>query len=186
MLINISDDLIRLQSMGLLGALLQDRSTRKNIMWATDAYLEQGTAYGRSEEIFPELITGEHIGLIKTRARKAFEQQSERTKKHAEVFTPLWIVKKMNDYADEVWFGRREGFDRFLQDFLRTAEPAQTLQALSVAARERPEEVLLFCPAEAEFPAEMEGLRLRQILPQAGSAYTETLCREQPVLEVWR
>ena len=80
----------------------------------------------------------------------------------------------------------REGFDRFLQDFLRTAEPAQTLQALSVAALERPEEVLLFCPAEAEFPAEMEGLRLRQILPQAGSAYTETLCREQPVLEVWR
>ena len=98
--------------MGLLGALLQDRSTRKNIMWATDAYLEQGTAYGRSEEIFPELITGEHIGLIKTRARKAFEQQNARTKQRAEVFTPNWIVKKMNDHADEVWFSRSEGFHR--------------------------------------------------------------------------
>ena len=33
------------------------------------------------------------------------EQQSERTKQHAEVFTPLWVVQKMNDHADEVWFG---------------------------------------------------------------------------------
>lgn len=112
MLVNISDDLIRLQSMGLLEELLQDRTTKRNIMWATDAYTERGAAYGRNEEIRPALITGENAGLIQTRARKSLEQRSERTRKRAEVFTPLWIVRKMNDYADEVWFGRKDGFNK--------------------------------------------------------------------------
>lgn len=53
----------------------------------------------------PELITGASLGVIKTRARKAFEQQTERTRRRAEVFTPLWIVRKMCDHADETWFG---------------------------------------------------------------------------------
>ena len=38
------------------------------------------------------------------------EQRTERTRQHAEVFTPLWIVKKMNDVADVEWFGRKDGF----------------------------------------------------------------------------
>ena len=38
------------------------------------------------------------------------EQRTERTRQHAEVFTPLRIVKKMIDAADEQWFGRKAGF----------------------------------------------------------------------------
>ncbi|MCH5256998.1 MAG: hypothetical protein J1D87_06870 [Lachnospiraceae bacterium] len=71
-------------------------------MWATDAYSFLGAKYERNEEITSELITGMNASVIKTRARKAMEQQSERTKQHAEVFTPLWICdKKKNDVGDE-------------------------------------------------------------------------------------
>lgn len=109
MVINIQDDILRLRVMGLLSRLLQDKTTKGNILWATDAYAEQGDGYGRGEEIRAERITGNASDLIKTRARRAMEQRTERTRQHAEVFTPLWIVKKMNDFADEQWFGRKDG-----------------------------------------------------------------------------
>ena len=105
MIINIGDDILRLQSLKLLKKLLVDKTTKKNIMWATDAYKGKSGDYERNKEMTEALITGRNADVIKTRARKAMEQQSERTKQHAEVFTPLWIVQKMNDHADEVWFG---------------------------------------------------------------------------------
>ncbi|MCD8017056.1 MAG: Eco57I restriction-modification methylase domain-containing protein [Oscillospiraceae bacterium] len=90
--------------MGLLKLLLLDKTTKQNIIWATDAYQGLGAEYERDKEIKPELITGENSGVIKNRARKALEQQTERTRQHAEVFTPLWICNRMNDTADEGWF----------------------------------------------------------------------------------
>ncbi len=112
MVINIQDDLLKIHKLGLLDKLLVDKTTKKNIMWATNAYCSLGARYERNEAITPELITGPNASVIKTRARKAMEQQSERTRQHAEVFTPLWICQKMNDYADEVWFGSGEVFFR--------------------------------------------------------------------------
>ena len=110
MIINIQDDILKIQALGLLDRLLVDKTTKKNIMWATDAYNDLGELYTRNEEITSTLITGLKSDVIKTRARKALEQQSERTKKRAEVFTPLWVCQKMNDYADEMWFERKEVF----------------------------------------------------------------------------
>ncbi len=110
MIINIGDDILKLRSLKLLNKVLIDKTTRKNILWATDAYKESGKAYNRDREITQDLITGRNADVIKTRARKAMEQQSLRTKQHAEVFTPLWIVKKMNDHADEVWFDHADVF----------------------------------------------------------------------------
>ena len=110
MLINITDDIVRLHKAGILDRLLCDKTTGRNILWATDAYAELGQRYERNEEIAPELITGASLGVIKTRARKAFEQQTERTRHRAEVFTPLWIVRKMCDHADEAWFGYPDVF----------------------------------------------------------------------------
>ena len=110
MIINIGDDILKLRSLKLLNKVLIDKTTRKNILWATDAYKESGKAYNRDREITQDLITGRNADVIKTRARKAMEQQSQRTKQHAEVFTPLWIVKKMNDHADEVWFEHADVF----------------------------------------------------------------------------
>lgn len=100
----IQDEILRLHAMGLLKLLLRDKTTKQNIIWATDAYQGLGAEYKRDKEIKPELITGENSGVIKNRARKALEQQTERTRRHAEVFTPLWICKRMNNTADEGWF----------------------------------------------------------------------------------
>lgn len=97
--------------MKLLELLLRDRTTKTNIIWATDAYQDRGGAYQRDKEIQVELITGDNSGVIKNRARKALEQQSERTRQHAEVFTPIWICQKMVSHADEIWF---EGKDPFV------------------------------------------------------------------------
>lgn len=110
MLIGIQVEILKIQSLGLLERLLADKTTRAHILWATDAYVERGEAYERDQEMRAELITGGHSDVIKNRARKALEQQSERTRSHAEVFTPLWICRKMNDYADETWFGRADVF----------------------------------------------------------------------------
>ena len=110
MIINIQDDILKIHALGLLDGMLIDKTTKQHIMWATGAYASLGKRYEYNEEITPDLITGEHSSVIKTRARKAMEQQSARTRQHAEVFTPLWMCRKMNDYADEVWFGAEEVF----------------------------------------------------------------------------
>jgi len=103
MIINIQDDILILHNHGILKRLLEDKTTKKNIMWATDAYNDFGAQYYRNEEIKPELITGRNSDIIKTRARKELEKQFERTRQRAEVFTPLWICKLMNDAAERFW-----------------------------------------------------------------------------------
>lgn len=85
MIINIGDDILRLSSLGLLNSLLADKTTKKNLMWATDAYRELGEDYERDQEMRGDLISGQKAGIIKTRAQKAAGKKSERTKQHAEV-----------------------------------------------------------------------------------------------------
>lgn len=110
MIIDIGNDISRLGSLGLLNNLLADKTTKRNLMWATDAYRELGGDYEHDREMRGDLISGRNADVIKTRAQKAAGQKNRRTKQHAEVFTPLWIVKKMNDHADEVWFGKENVF----------------------------------------------------------------------------
>ena len=113
MLVGIQDEILRLNAKGLLAPLLADKTTKRNILWATDAYRALGYSYEQTQEIRPALITGEHSDVIKTRARKEMEQQSERTRRHAEVFTPLSICRRMIAEADAVYFG---GDDPFMKD----------------------------------------------------------------------
>ncbi|MEY8484729.1 restriction endonuclease subunit M [Lachnospiraceae bacterium 48-21] len=112
MVINIQDDILKIQATGLLDRMLADKTTKKNIMWATDAYGLLGNEYSCDKEITADLISGANAGVIKTRARKAMEQQSERTKAHAEVFTPLWVCNMMNNHIDEIWFDKRDVFNK--------------------------------------------------------------------------
>lgn len=109
---DIQGDIAFLQAAGVLKSLLADKSTGRHILWGTDAYADRGPEYARDQEIEIGLITGENSGLLKTRAQKAAGQQSERTRQHAEVFTPAWICRMMNDQADREWFGREEVFFR--------------------------------------------------------------------------
>lgn len=120
MIAGIQDEILRLHAMGLLDRLLEDKTTKGRILWATDAYEGRGPEYRRNRPITPALITGENGDVIKTRARKALEQQTERTRRHAEVFTPLAVIERMVRLADAAWFGRkRDGFDEERIPFTR-------------------------------------------------------------------
>lgn len=105
-LININEYPVR----DMLGALLKDKTTKKNIIFATDAYAEFGV--DSKAQITEQVLLGFGALAIQPRVLKSMEEQSERTKKKAEVFTPSWICNKMNNHCDTEWFGREEVFNR--------------------------------------------------------------------------
>lgn len=85
----------------ILKVLLKDRTTGKNIIWATDNY-----GFSPDEE-----IKIENLHLIKPRLEKSKEEQQKRTKGKAEVFTPSWVCNDMNNNLAEEWFGRKNVFN---------------------------------------------------------------------------
>jgi hypothetical protein len=97
--IDILEDYL-LKKDNLLEILLQYKTTAKNILWATDSYEIKGMKYSPFSPITSDLITGENGDLIQPRAVKSKEEQLTRTRDKAEVFTPLHIVKQMNDASD--------------------------------------------------------------------------------------
>lgn len=105
-LININSYPVR----DVLPTLLQDKTTKKNIIWATDAY----SAYGHLDrnQIMPDDLLGDSAVIIQPRIQKSLEEQQQRTRKKAEVFTPAWLCNKMNNHCDSEWFGREDVFNR--------------------------------------------------------------------------
>lgn len=104
MLVNIQDDMIELQKLGLLDKLLADKTTKRHILWGTNAYREYGEQYAKYCEIFVTRILFHSFDVIKTRVRRDVKQQVGRTKMHGEVSTPLWVCNKMIDAIDCDWF----------------------------------------------------------------------------------
>lgn len=104
-------DLDMRQVRSVLPILLQDRTTKRHIIWATDTYAAYGEGYGAKDPITAALVTGENSRMIQPRIAKAVREQADRTKKHAEVFTPAWICSRMVNHCDEVWFGRSNVFN---------------------------------------------------------------------------
>ena len=98
----------------LLPILLLDKSTKKNIIWATDAYADLGPGYDDKNIITPELLSGGFV--LQPRISKSLEEQQARTRKKAEVMTPVWLCNKMNNYADEQWFSRKDVFNHENED----------------------------------------------------------------------
>ena len=84
----------------LLEMLLKDKTTNKNILWATDSYASMGIKFSPLATITSNLVTGKNGKLIQPRAIKSKEEQLLRTRDKAEVFTPLSIVKQMNEACD--------------------------------------------------------------------------------------
>lgn len=97
--IDIREDYL-LKKDDLLNILLQDKTTANNILWATDSYDSNGYLFAPSAHISADLITGSLGNLIQPRALKSKTEQLYRTRDKAEVFTPLSIVKQMNDACD--------------------------------------------------------------------------------------
>ena len=124
--IDILEEDIKALSPALLKILLQDMTTGKNIRWACDEYAEYGKEYQAEKEIFPVLITGKNTKIIQPRTEKSKEDQKNRTKKAAEVFTPSWICNEMNNHCDDVWFGRENVFNTTKgQEWTSTTNPIQ-------------------------------------------------------------
>ena len=88
--------------------LLSDKTTKKNIVFATDSYVDVGSGYGPEHQMTEELIQKLEI---QPRIAKALEEQSQRTRKKAEVFTPAWLCCKMNNHCDDDWFERENVFN---------------------------------------------------------------------------
>lgn len=98
-IIDIREDYL-LKKDYLLELLLQDKTTGNNILWATDSYEQNGKKYAPLASITSDLVTGKNRKLIQPRAVKSKEEQLLRTRDKAEVFTPLSIVKLMNEACD--------------------------------------------------------------------------------------
>ncbi len=96
----------------LLSILLMDRTTEKNIVWATDNYISLGKSYSPEESITIDSITGENTYVIQPRVSKSKEQQLKRTREKAEVFTPSWLCNKQNNMCDNSWFGSPDVFNK--------------------------------------------------------------------------
>lgn len=96
----------------IIPKLLKDQTTGKNIVWATDTYKPYGNEYEKQNQMNANLsIKLIEDGIMLPRIMKTREQQEERTKEKAEVFTPSWLCNKMNNYCDEQWFKRKNVFN---------------------------------------------------------------------------
>lgn len=96
----------------IIPKLLKDQTTGKNIVWATDTYQPYGSEYEKKNQMNANLcIKLMKKGIMLPRTMRTKEQQNERTKGKAEVFTPSWICNKMNNYCDEQWFNRKNVFN---------------------------------------------------------------------------
>lgn len=85
----------------ILKILLKDRTTGKNIIWATDSYEDMGEGYSSNDHIREELFKNGADQLIKPRVEKDYEEQNDRTRGKGEVFTPTWIIRMKVDLIEE-------------------------------------------------------------------------------------
>ena len=95
----------------ILKTLLIDRSTNRNIIWATSDYEDLGSDYNSHLPILIESITGYNAGIINPRILKTKENQGNRTKAKAEVFTPSWVCNAQNNLIDNAWFDAEAVFN---------------------------------------------------------------------------
>ena len=93
----------------VLETLLKDRSTGKNIIWATDPPEELQTVMYEpvtdKSQITTQQLGLTHYEVVLPRMMKQTDTQQQRTRKKGEVFSPAWVCNKMNNALDADWFG---------------------------------------------------------------------------------
>lgn len=120
--VDIKENAIMRLDTELLSILLQDKSSGKNIIWATEDYVSNGIYFDKTEEIKVGCVTGIFGNLIKPRTEKSKKEQQTRIKDKAEVFTPSWICNKQNNLVDSAWFGRENVFNTETDKTWKTTE----------------------------------------------------------------
>ena len=93
----------------VLPLLLKDKTTGKNIVFATDTYSKY--EFYENDEITVGALLGFESCDIQPRVFKDQSEQTDRTRKKAEVFSPTWICNKMNSHCDSDWFEREDVFN---------------------------------------------------------------------------
>ena len=109
--VDIKENKILKLDSALRSILLKDNSSGKNLIWATDGYVQYGVGYGKDDHISILSITGSYGNIIKPRTEKTKQEQLSRVRDKAEVFTPSWICNKQNNLIDNSWFGRENVFN---------------------------------------------------------------------------
>ena len=133
--------------------LLKDHTTQQNIYWATESYADYGEGFAFFDPITIDKITSyvsvdgvvltkeqyeedikqnpddksKYQEIIRPRAVKSKEEQTQRAKDKAEVFTPSWVCNAQNNLIDEAWFGRKDVFNKeeVLEDGTHTWTPTE-------------------------------------------------------------
>ena len=111
LLIDVNEDDLLALSIEVLDTLLCDHTTGKNIFWASHDYEALGKEYDYQSQILPKLIIGENKMVVRPRVLKSKEEQTDRAKDMAEVFTPSWVCNAQNNLVDEAWFGCKDVFN---------------------------------------------------------------------------
>lgn len=119
-LIDVKEENLFTIDVELLKILLLDKSSKKNIIWATDIYTKYGYGYNTNDQITVEKVTGIMKNVIKPRVKKNKEEKSIRIKDKAEVFTPSWMCNLQNNIIDEKWFGYENVFNKNLNNGWQT------------------------------------------------------------------
>ena len=92
----------------VLDTLLKDKSTGKNIIWATDPPEELQTVMYEpvtdKSQITTQQLGLTHYEVVLPRMMKQTDTQQQRTRKKGEVFSPAWVCNKMNNALDADWF----------------------------------------------------------------------------------
>lgn len=105
----------------VLSVLLKDKTTGKNIIWATNNYSDFWSSYAPDKEIKLEDIIS-YGRIVKPRTEKSKTEKKQRVRQKAEVFTPSWICNMQNNKFDEEWFGRKNVFNIEKENSWETAK----------------------------------------------------------------
>ena len=108
--IDIIEKEFNLKYPGILEILLLDRTSKKNIIWASNNYSRYG--FSPNDYITLDAITKRKSRIINPRISKSQTEQKKRSKDMAEVFTPSWICNKQNNLIDSDWFGYPNSFNQ--------------------------------------------------------------------------
>ena len=87
----------------LLRTLLKDKTTQRNIVWASPSYEGMGKSFCSDQPIQRSLLVGKHQSIIQARVEKHARKQEQRTRSSGEVFTPPWLVDKQVSAVLEEW-----------------------------------------------------------------------------------
>lgn len=96
----------------LLPTLLLDRTTGRNIIWATDAYADLGPGFAEESHMELTHFSTESPFVLQPHFCKTQQERKQRSRKEAEVMTPSWVCNKMINYRNEDWFERNDVFNR--------------------------------------------------------------------------